>query len=364
MRSATLDADKSAAESWNKFQQSKAAAPQGNRLRRSGFLLTLLAGMARADTPPLTQPEMQQVLRTLQTQFAQPDAVNFESLNRAAIAGLLRDHPAMMQLVTVPDTLPAVPALVVEPLTPRIACVRPHSFRKEDADAQRAALTKLTVGESSALILDLRAPAPDSDPAFAAEFASLFLPKGTAISGTVKTTADPAWTRDLVVLTDSETTNTGEVLATILKSKQRAFLIGGNTRGRTAAVADLPLRKVDGGQLVLHYTAQRVVFPEGVPDPFGKGLAPDMPASLDADAKAKVFALQAKEGLARGVFNMARPRTNEAALVAKTNPELPERIARTAGQPSEYDTQLTDRPLQLAVDILTARAVLTPAEGK
>ena len=282
---------------------------------RSKLLFFGLAAAAHADTPPLTQPEMQQILRTLQTHSSQRDAVSYESLNRAAIAGLLRENPQTMQLVTVSAApSPALPP-VVESLTPRIACLRPHAFRAEDVAALSAALTKLAAGETSALILDLRAPAADTDPAIAAALAGLFLPKDTLVCNALKTTADPVWTRDLLVLTDADTTNAAEVLATVLRAGQRALLIGSPTRGRTAAVAELPLRKTDAGTLTLRYTAQRVTFPEGTADPFGKGLAPDIAAPLDAAEKVKVFALQAKEGLARGVFHPARPRSNEAALV-------------------------------------------------
>lgn len=328
-------------------------------MRSKIAVLTFLCSAARAETPPLDQAEMQQVLRALQSQFSQPDAVGFEALNRAAIAGLLQQNPQTMQLVTVPAAPAAATAPVkAESLTPRIACVRPGALRKEDATAVREALTKLAAGETAAVILDLRAAAADSDPALAVDFVSLFLPKGSAVTGTVKTEAEPVWTKDLMVLADTDTPNTGEVIAALLQFHQRAVLIGTPTRGRTAAVAELPLRKVEGGTLTLRFTAQRVVFPAGATDPFGKGLTPDISAPLDAKEKAAVFALQTKEGLARGVFQTAQPRANEAALVARTNPEIPDRIARTAGKAEEAPP--VDRPLQLAVDSITTQMLLKP----
>ncbi len=314
-----------------------------------------------ADAPPLTQPEMQQVLRALQTQFADPDATGFTALNRAAIAGLLQDNPQTMQLLTVPDAGAAAPLpLLQASLTPRIACIRPGSFRQEDTALLRDALTKLAAGETAALILDLREPVADSDPAIASDLATLFLPKGTPLftyKTPLQTTADPVWTRELLVLADGDTANTAEILATVLQAPKRALLIGGPTRGRTAAVADLPLRKTDAGQLILRYTQAKVTFADKT-DPFGKGLTPDFPAPQEAGAKQAVFALQATEGLARGVFHAARPRVNEASLLARYNPEIPDRIARASGKPSGFDAQATDRPLQLAVDILIARQAL------
>jgi len=327
---------------------------------RSKLAILLTAQAVLADTPPLTQPEMQEVLRALRKDFAQPAAVDYEALNRAAIAGLLEQHPQMMQIVSVPDAAPAAPPVKVESLTPRIAGVRLPAWRKEDAVTLRTELEKLTAGETASLILDLRAPAADADPALAVEFASLFLPKDTAVTASARTATDPAWTRDLIVLADAGTTNAGEVLAAVLQFQKRALLIGSTTRGRTAAVATVPLRQTEAGTLMLRYTARRIIFPDGLSDPFGAGLKPDIPATCDAAVKAQVFARQAKEGLASGVFAKARPRSSEASLVAKTNPEIPERIARTAGQPSEYENQLLDGPLQLAVDVLIARLALTP----
>jgi C-terminal processing protease CtpA/Prc len=322
---------------------------------------------AAGDAPVLTQSEMQEVLRTLQTQFAQPDAVSFAALNRAAIEGLLRNHPDTIQLLTVPDGGAAdVPVMLTESLTPQIACVRPGAFRREAVEPLKSALTKLAAGGTRELILDLRAPAADGDPAAAVPLAALFLPPGTPVISSptpLKTSVDSVWTGGLVVLADRETCNVAEILAAVLKAKQRALFIGETTRGRTAAISELPLRKSEGGHLVLRYAAQRVVIADG-PDPFGKGIAPDISAAVPPDAKRAVFELQAREGLARGVFQQARPRLNEAALVARTNPEIPERLARTAGNPVESDAPLIDRPLQLAVDILVARRLLEPDTEK
>jgi len=311
-----------------------------------------------ADTPPLAQPEMQQILRALQTQFSQPEAVGYEALNRAAIAGLLQSNPQTIQLVSVPATVTPATPLKTESLTPRIACLRPGTVGREDVAPMREALTKLAAGDTAAVILDLRVPVADSDPALAAEFASLFLPKMSPVSSAAKTAADPVWTRDVVVLADMDTSNTGEILCALLQFHKRAPVIGSQTRGRTAAVVELPVRRTGADTLTLRFTAQRISFPQGAADPFGRGVTPDITAPFDASAKTAVFALQAGEGLARTVFQSSRPRTNEAALVARTNPEIPGRVARTAGKVEELP--LIDRPLQLAVDSLTAQQALKP----
>ena len=53
------------------------------------------------------------------------------------------------------------------------------------------------------------------------------------------------------------------------------------------------------------------------------------------------------------VFEQERPQFDEAALVAGTNPEI-DRITTEPG--------LIDRPLQRAVDLVTALRVFRPAE--
>ena len=85
--------------------------------------------------------------------------------------------------------------------------------------------------------MEIRAPAADSDPLIAAELAAFFLPKDTPLftfpgtadgpsASVIKSTGNPVWTRDLVILTDSDTTNTAEILATVLHAKKRALVIG------------------------------------------------------------------------------------------------------------------------------------------
>jgi hypothetical protein len=57
--------------------------------------------------------------------------------------------------------------------------------------------------------------------------------------------------------------------------------------------------------------------------------------------------------LARHVFEQARPRLNEAALVHNTNPELEYHLARARGETTAYDSlPLVDKVLQRAVDLI------------
>ncbi len=327
----------------------------------------LAAGVAtagEAPVPTLTQAEMQPLLQALQAGYARPRDTGYEALNQAAIEGLLRAHPDTIQLVTVPENAPAQPPLLQARLTPAIACLRPGSFRPEDAATLKEALTALAGTETSTVILDLRAPAPDAEPAVVAAFAGLFLPRDTVLftlDSPVKTAAEPVWTRPLMVLIDRDTCNAGEILAAVLQRNHRAFLLGATTRGRTAAITSLPVRRGDGGVLTLQFTGRPAGFPAG-PDPFGKGVVPDMPVKEDEKNKAAVFALQAKEGPAATVIHPPRPRVNEAALVAGVNPEWPDRISKTSRPSTPEPQPLTDHALRQAMDIAISKSILDPAK--
>ena len=101
---------------------------------------------------------------------------------------------------------------------------------------------------------------------------------------------------------------------------------------------------------------------------FGVPVVPDFPLRSDAAAKRQVITDSATGGMARHVFEKERPRLNEAALVAGTNPELPQRVAETEKRPTEFDAPpVIDRVLQQTVDLLQNARFLgldKPAEVK
>ena len=62
---------------------------------------------------------------------------------------------------------------------------------------------------------------------------------------------------------------------------------------------------------------------------------------------AEIFAASRKQGVSQFVFDSARPRMNEAALVTNTNPEIESTKDREA-------PPLRDTVLQRAMDLVTA----------
>ena len=67
--------------------------------------------------------------------------------------------------------------------------------------------------------------------------------------------------------------------------------------------------------------------------------------------------------LADFVFDRVRPRMNEAALVAGTDPELDYYVAKSNGKQTSWDKPLfRDRVLRQAVDLVTVTGFL-PVEG-
>jgi hypothetical protein len=63
------------------------------------------------------------------------------------------------------------------------------------------------------------------------------------------------------------------------------------------------------------------------------------------------------------IIDKPRPRFNEAALVANTNPELDSYLKRSAGQPLPEDApRPSDTVLQRAVDLITTRTLFQSAK--
>jgi hypothetical protein len=86
---------------------------------------------------------------------------------------------------------------------------------------------------------------------------------------------------------------------------------------------------------------------------YPRGLRPDIEIAQDPAERESILAAALTKGAAGFVFEQERAQFDEAALVAGTNPEL-DRVATDPG--------LIDRPLQRAVDLVTALRVFRPAD--
>ena len=120
------------------------------------------------------------------------------------------------------------------------------------------------------------------------------------------------------------------------------MIIGSDTAGEAVEFSEFPL----GGGKLLRVAVSQVVLPDNSPI-FPLGVRPDIAIALPPGDLAKIFAASRNQGVSQFVFDSARPRMNEAALVANTNPEI--ESTRDPEAPP-----LRDTVLQRAMDLVTA----------
>ncbi len=338
--------------------------------------LAVVPGLAATGGEPPANPvdrlnasQMQEAFRLLQRHFVQPEKLSDEELNRAALHGLfarLQQGAALLDRSSDSNGNQdaAVTPLTSELLTPKVAYLRPGNFSPEELPQMDAALGELAKSTAETLLLDLRSPAPDGDFRMAQQILSRFLPEGEALfeihrpGGTIpqRMTAEgtPLWTKSVLLLVDSETTNVAEAVAVVLKSKLKSFVIGSKTRGLAVQFKEFAL----GNDLALRLADAEIRATSGT-DLFGSGLMPDVPAPFDPQEKCRIFTAAAKEGMQPFVLEAERPRMNEAALVAGSNPELTNQIAKSAGQKTAWDQPLPrERVVQQALDFLETNQFL------
>ncbi|MEQ1853484.1 MAG: S41 family peptidase, partial [Chthoniobacteraceae bacterium] len=131
---------------------------------------------------------------------------------------------------------------------------------------------------------------------------------------------DPPWRGVLVVLVDGDTAGAGEVIAAVLRTHLRAYVIGQQTKGEAAQFEDLPL----AGGRILRVAIGEVTLPDATPV-FPGGLMPDLMVDVSQEQTDQVLALAMDAaGVGRLVVEKERAKMNEAALIAGTNPELDE----------------------------------------
>ncbi|MFN0125635.1 MAG: S41 family peptidase [Verrucomicrobiales bacterium] len=322
----------------------------------------------------LDQAALQETFRLLRTNYIEREALTLEELNRAALDGLLARLDFGAELVPItaknPQNTAATPtpsddaAAIAEPLESGVAYLRPTQFSLESLPLIDAALSALGQSADTTLILDLRTPGPPAEFAVAAQILDRFVPDGQPLF-TVRKTDDPTprefrssgiskWPGKVIALIDDDCPNAAETIAAVLRQALQAPLIGSATRGRTMQYETAPISATHA----LRFASAEMRLPDDT-SLFRKGLAPDLEIPAASDVKSAVFARQSKEGAKLFITNPERPRHNEAALVAKTAPELAFQIAKSAGVETQYDAPPPqDRPLQAALDVLTARRAL------
>lgn len=316
----------------------------------------------------LSQNSLQEAFRILRSDYIQHDKLTYLEMNRAALQGLLRRLEFGATLLNgagrAAQNSPF--SFHAQTLNRNVAYLRPGKFLEEEIADLDKALVEFNADERlDTLIIDLRSPQRTANFDFAAKFLSRFREGGELLfkitrPGESRPTLFIAensaeyWDGDILLLIDSETGNVGEIIAEVLRRERKVLIIGEATLGLTVEYRDVPL----GDDRYLRYAVAEVLLADDS-SLFRKGVTPDLPALTRPEDKHAVFAATETEDLKKFLYDRLRPRMNEAALVAGTDPELDYYLAKSQGKDTPYDkTPLQDRALQQTLDLVTTRDFL------
>ncbi|MDP9292350.1 MAG: S41 family peptidase, partial [Verrucomicrobiota bacterium] len=249
-----------------------------------------------------------------------------------------------------------------EILDDRIGYLRLGALTKSNVVEMDAALQNVVHKSLKAVILDLRATPTSSDFDLAADVIKRFTPKGKMLFTIKKPSAkqerivtsnqEPQFHGVIVAVVDRETAGAAEVIAAVLRIHASALIVGAKTKGAAVEFADLPLRT---GKIVRLAVAE-ITLP-GNASIFPGGVKPDIAIEISDAQKREIMQASLEKGISQFVFENERPRMNEAALVAGTNPEVDAMQAAQRNRTEKGRPALHDAVLQRAVDLITSIGV-------
>lgn len=313
----------------------------------------------RQSIDALSASDLEETLHLLKSNYLAPEAVSGPELERATLEGLLSRLAPGVSLKTAQETAESAPSPFRSEILDQTGYLRIGSLTKANLLEMDKALADFASKNIKAAVIDLRATPESNDFKVAAEFAGRFCPKGKTLFTVLKpaqeqkflSEKDPLFSGLLVVLVNAETAGAPEVMAAVLRQQTRAMVLGADTKGQGAEMANLPLRN----GMILRVAAAKVVLPEQQ-SVYPKGLKADLTVDVAPETRREILRLETENGVSPYVFETERPRRNEAALVAGTNPEIdPAQIAqrRTVnGKPPVRDVEL-----QRALDLITTISV-------
>lgn len=319
----------------------------------------------------LSQAAVQSAFQVLRSEYIRRDDLNFDELNRAALQGLLSRLDLGAELIRRDEKVAQpVSGLHSELLTPDIAYIRPQAFAEGEVTQMEVALKQFAEQKVKWLVLDLRAPAAPGSFDVAAAMLDFFVPRGEVIFKMKQMGRDDAeltlsktdvlWEVPVVLLIDGETGNVGEAIAAVLHRRGRAFLVGSSTRGATVRYETVTI----DDHWSLRFARAELLLADGS-SIFKKGLKPEFPMSLETETKQSIFKDTLGGSIKPHVFDKARLRYNEAALVARKHPELDAYIRRSAGEAiTGDDMPERDTVIQRAVDMLESSQFLHDSKLK
>lgn len=317
----------------------------------------------------LNQANLQEAFRLLRSEYIKKEDLDYLSLNRAAIQGLLErlEFGAMLLTEASRSARNSPFSFYASPINGEIGYIRFGRFYKAELELLDKAISGWMNDRAlKTIVLDLRSPQSQGDFVIASEILSRFRPPNELLfkirrpgyDRAVLFTSKPqpvSWGKEVVILVDHETGNVGEIIASVLQNKGNSVVIGERTRGLTVEYRDVPI----GEDRILRYAIAEVIL-EDESSIFQKGVIPDLPTEANIEAKHLVFEeTENGSSLDQYLFREERPRMNEAALVAGTNPELDYLLAKSNGRTTKWDEIIPDdRILQKAIDILISRDFL------
>lgn len=321
----------------------------------------------------LDQSSLQEAFRLLTKDYINHEDLDPLAINRAAMQGLLArlDFGAMLLTEKSLDARKSPFRFYSELVTDDTAYIRFGRFNKPGVEALDKSLEIYSKNKKIRnLILDLRSPQAQADFAIASEILSRFRPPNELLfkirrPGQDRPTLfisklmDHTWSGKLVLLVDRETGNVGEIIAGVLKRQNDCLVIGEKTPGLTVEYRDVPI----GEDRILRYAIAEVVL-EDDSSLFQKGITPDIETPTPLESKRAIFReTQNGKELTEFLFQRQRPRMNEAALVAGTDPEIDYYLLRSNNKPTPWDKPpLQDRALQQTVDMLRMNQFLSAEE--
>ena len=317
----------------------------------------------RTAVDALSDAELEDVIRLLKDNYIKPEALGEAEQRRATVQGLLdRIAPGAAIVEGPANKASGASPFRAEILDNRIGYVRLGEITPANVGELDAALQKFTSGNLPALILDLRATPAGSDFEQTAEICRRFCPKGKVLFSVKKPNIkeeqiltskdDPKFHGILVALVDRRTAGNAEVIAAVLRNHVNAFVIGQQTRGEAAEFTEFPL---SNGR-ALRVAVAEVALPDSVPV-FPGGVKPDLPVEVPDETTETVLKNELEKGVSEFVFESERPRLNEAALVAGTNPELDAAQVAQKSKGERPQPPPHDVVLQRAVDFITTIAI-------
>ena len=345
-----------------------AAAAQGEAPVPPSASAALSPAASPALIDTLDAADLARAIPLIKSNYINPAALSETELQRATVAGLIsRLGRGVMLLPTRGAAAISTPTpFYREIIDDHIGYLRPGNVNRAQLLELDTTLRGLPAKKVETIILDLRGCSESSDYATAAEFAMRFVPKGKLLFTlrgpdgkqvrAFSSNQDPIYSGFVVLLVDGETVGATEVLAAVVRSYDKAIVIGEPTAGRAVDYSDLPL---PSGK-ILRVAVAEAILPDHQPR-FPTGVQPDLPVALPVAEKEQIFEQSLTKGMAPFVFEADRPHLNEAALLAGTNPEIEaaqQRRARGGDRPT-----LHDAVLQRAVDLVTSIGVFEKQPG-